>query len=130
MKNIRICQLLGFLKIKFLALFFIILVPDRKHKEKKILINHAKIHLTQQRELWFIGFFFLYIFYRLKIFMSNLHKRRTYRIDTWVPLKIKLYNSWKVSQAMNPFELEATINEKKWTYLSKREPFAFKKYMY
>lgn len=130
---IKICRLLKYLKVKSLSVFFIILVPNKELRKRKNLINHARIHLKQQRELWYAGFFFLYTFYQIKSFIHLMFHKRPEHLETrsdsrWVLLRLRLYEAWVISKASNPLELEAMFNERKWTYLRDRKPFSFKKY--
>ena len=130
---IKICRLLKPLKINSISLFVVILVPCKKYLQRKGFINHARIHLAQQKELWYIGFFVLYIFYHIKIFLENLFFKRAAYFETglesrWILLRLRVYEAWQISQATNPLEMEATFNERKWTYLRDRKPFSFKKY--
>ena len=63
-------------------------------------LNHEKIHLAQQKELWIIGFYLLYVYYWLR-------------------------GKWKGEQSLIaylniPFEVEAYSNESKPFYLIER----------
>jgi len=57
-----------FMKPAAITLYpFIIVSPKRmKPKDWFVLINHEKIHLDQQRELWVLGFYVLYIYYSIR----------------------------------------------------------------
>ena len=50
-----ICRLL---RINGITLFPFIIVKD---KEDKVLVNHERIHLRQQRRYWIIPFYFIYL---------------------------------------------------------------------
>jgi len=65
-----------------------------------IIINHEKIHFAQQKELYIIGFFFLYLFYWFKYG----------------------YNG-------NPFEREAAKNQSDENYLEQRKKFEWISYL-
>ena len=71
-------------------------------------LNHEKIHLAQQRELWIIGFYLLYVYYWLR-------------------------GKWKGSTSLAaylsiPFEREAYQNEVNPYYLITRKKWAWWKY--
>tara|TARA_A100001011_G_C13871917_1_gene659337 strand:- start:198 stop:536 length:339 start_codon:yes stop_codon:yes gene_type:complete len=68
-------------------------------------INHEKIHIEQQKELWIIGFYLLYVYY-------------------WLRGKLKGESS--LSAYLNiPFEIEAYSNETKRFYLIERKRHAW-----
>ncbi|MCC6816451.1 MAG: hypothetical protein IT267_08580 [Saprospiraceae bacterium] len=92
-----------------ITLWPFVLLRSRSLIENKTLINHERIHLRQQIEL-FILFFYIwyiseYIFYRLK----GCSKNHAYT---------------KIS-----FEQEAFANEKNMNYLSSRAWYAQIKYL-
>ncbi len=72
-------------------------------------LNHEKIHLAQQRELYVIGFYPLYAYWWLKY-------RLFHRMSS-----IEAYHAI-------PFEREAYGHEMDGEYLNKRERFAWRKY--
>lgn len=70
--------------------------------------NHESIHFEQQKELFVIGFYLIYVFE----FVRNLfHYKSSY----------KAYKNIS-------FEREAFTNEANLNYLDKREKYAFKKF--
>jgi len=71
-------------------------------------LNHEKIHLKQQCELWGIGFYFLYIYYLLQGKWSGKSS-----MDAYLDI---------------PFESEAYENETNLEYLKKREKMSWMKY--
>lgn len=77
---------------------------ERRKLEK--LINHEKIHWQQQLEMLFI---FFYVWYLIEWFLRFFGKGNAYR---------------NIS-----FEREAKINEIDLTYLEKRKPYAWVKYL-
>jgi hypothetical protein len=82
-----------------------------KYKEdlnNKTLLNHEKIHLAQQKELFFIGFFILYFYHFFKI--------RTY------------FNNKTAAYRAICFEKESKINENILDYLINRKKYSWKKY--
>ena len=90
----------------------VFIAPELEHD--KALHNHERIHLVQQRELWVIAFYFLYVFF----WLQGLLKKN---IDTWSP-------RWKQAYFSIPFEWEAYENEANPEYLKTRKPFAWVKY--
>ena len=91
---------------------FAFIVPELK--DDKEIYNHEQIHLAQQRELWVIPFYVLYVFF----WVQNLLKKN---IDTWSP-------RWKQAYFSIPFEWEAYENEADPYYLGDRKPFAWTDY--
>jgi hypothetical protein len=83
---------------------FAFIVPELEHD--KDIHNHEKIHLAQQRELWVIPFYVLYVLF----WLQGLFRR-----DTVAYLSI-------------PFEREAYDNEADPEYLATRKPFAWTRY--
>jgi len=74
----------------------------------KTTLNHERIHLVQQRELWLLGFYVLYILYWLKGKVSGMTNRAAY---------------------MNiPFEKEAYTMQEDLIYTAYRAPFAWKQF--
>jgi hypothetical protein len=72
------------------------------------IYNHERIHLVQQRELWVIGFYILYVWYWLKSKLSGMTGSEAY------------YSI--------PFEKEAYENEKNLAYLKSRKKHTWKDY--
>jgi len=83
------------------------IVASKTEKENVVLLNHEKIHLKQQRELWVLPFFILYF--------GN---------SVWLMIR---YFSLKKAHTMNIFEAEAFTYEKDQGYLKLRKLFAWKK---
>jgi len=73
----------------------------------KITLNHEKIHLAQQRELWLVGFYLLYAFY-------------------WVRARVFLRMSSQEAYMAIPFEVEAYAQQHDEDYLEKRERFSWR----
>lgn len=67
------------------------------------VINHELIHTAQMRELWYIGFYLLYIWY-------------------WFTLSAKTENAY----SKIPFEVEAHAHESDFRYLMHRKKFAYR----
>ena len=94
-----------FIKIHAITLYPFIIC---RGEMDDITINHEKIHLAQQRELWIIGFYLLYVYY-------------------W------LLGKWSGSTSLGaylsiPFEREAYQNEVNPYYLVTRKKWAWRKY--
>ena len=75
----------------------------------EITINHEKIHLRQQRELWLIGFYFLYVYF-------------------WLKSKIKGRSSLAAYLDI-PFEREAYHMQEDMDYLKRRPKQAWLRYL-
>ena len=81
-----------YLAVAFLGLPIIIV---RSWKDiNPVLINHERIHMAQAHELFYIGFWLMYVYYHIK------------------------YGYWD-----NPFEKEAYEHEEDMSYLEYREPY-------
>ena len=92
---------------KGITIFPFIILKDKKTKDNKVVINHEKIHIEQQKELLVIPFFIWYfVEWFIRLFMDG----NAYR---------------NIS-----FEREAYANEDNVDYLKERRPFAFFKYMF
>ena len=88
---------------------FIILKEDGLKKDT-VLINHERIHLRQQRELFIIPFYLWYL-------------------AEWILRTLLYLDSYRAYQNIS-FEREAYANEKNPEYLSNRKAFGFLDYMY
>lgn len=93
-----------------LTLWPIIFLKNKDLKMDMTLINHERIHLRQQLELLVLPF---YIFYALEWMIRLL----VYRGDAY-----KAYR-------MISFEQEAYEKEQQFSYLQKRKPLRFLKYL-
>lgn len=105
-KDSKIPKMLSFfIDIYAITLYPFIIIKDRGNE---ITINHEKIHLAQQRELFVLGFYVLYVYY-------------------WMIGKVKgLSND---AAYMNiPFEREAYTKQYDLKYLENRDKHAWKKY--
>lgn len=85
---------------KAITLFPFIILSEEKDKQDKILINHEKIHLQQQKELLII---FFYLWYGLN-FLWNYFK----------------YKNWDKAYRNIIFEREAYQNQQNLNYLKIR----------
>jgi hypothetical protein len=87
--------------------FILILKNMKKDPEIDIIINHEKIHIEQQKELFIIGFYFLYFYFIIINMIKEL-------------IKFNFKNSFLESYHKNPFEKEAYFHEKDFNYLNNR----------
>ncbi|MEO9570791.1 MAG: hypothetical protein ABJH82_14005 [Polaribacter sp.] len=92
-----------------ITLFPFIFLKKENLKKDTILINHEKIHLKQQQELFVILF---YIFYALE----------------WI-YKFFIYKNSYLTYLNLSFEREAYQNEKNKNYLKNRKYFNFTNYL-
>ena len=92
-----------------LTLFPFIFLKRKDLKHNAELINHEKIHLKQQQELFII---FFYVFYGLE----------------WSIKLIKYKNGFLAYKNLS-FEREAYMNENNLYYLEKRKFWAFLNYL-
>jgi len=105
-ENSKIPQALSiFINIWAITLYPFIIC---KGEMDEITKNHERIHLAQQRELWVIGFYVLYIGYWLIGKFSNMRSHQAYLFI--------------------PFEREAYENQSNPQYLSQRKNHAWKAY--
>ena len=92
-----------------ITLFPFIFLKEENLKEDKVLINHEKIHLKQQKELLIL---FFYLIYGLE----------------WV-LKFFIYKNGYLAYKNLSFEREAYQNENTPHYLKNRKNYSFMKYL-
>ncbi|WP_394750140.1 hypothetical protein [Spongiimicrobium salis] len=92
-----------------LSLWPFIILKDIQLKDDEVLINHERIHLKQQQELFILPF---YLFY----------------LTEWILRSIFYFDSYKAYQNIS-FEREAYHNEKNMDYLKERKIFSFIKYL-
>ncbi|PCJ98689.1 MAG: hypothetical protein COA50_00120 [Flavobacteriaceae bacterium] len=93
-----------------LSLWPFIFLKNTSLKEDVVLINHERIHLSQQRELLILIFYFLYAL-------------------EWGIRFLRYFDSYKAYQNIS-FEREAYENEDNMDYLSNRKPLSFIKYLW
>ncbi len=87
-----------------------IILKNPALKEDAVLINHERIHLRQQRELWILPFYLLYL-------MEGMVRFFIY------------FDAYKAYKNIS-FEREAYHNEADLNYLSGRSRFVFIKYLW
>ena len=106
-ENSRIPAMLSwFITIKAITIYPFIIFRD---ETDETTINHERIHIIQQRELFVVPFYILYVlFWAFNKFFYKDDSRMAY------------YNI--------PFEVEAYQNDHDFSYLFNRKSFAWKKY--
>lgn len=92
-----------------LSLWPFIILKDDALKADGSLINHEKIHLRQQLELFILPFYILYL-------------------TEWTVRFLRYGDAYKAYQNLS-FEREAYHNEDNLEYLNTRKPFRFIKYL-
>lgn len=103
----RFCQLISiFITVYAITLYPFIISRDRLNIT---IYNHEKIHLVQQRELWVVGFYLLYIWYWLKARAKGLNNNDAYRSI--------------------PFEKEAYKHQNNLKYLKTRKSHAWRDFL-
>lgn len=102
----RLVKLFTFGHIGIALYPFIFIHPDYYNAT---VINHERIHIAQQKELWIIGFYILYIYF----WIINLFK----------------FKSFKTAYLKIPFEYEAYYNQERVRYLSRRKPHNWRNFL-
>lgn len=95
----------GYVAITILR--WMIVRKEYVNKVSPIVKNHEDIHYAQERELWYVGFYLLYVL----MFIWNF---------------LKMWN-WSKAYRAIPFEVEAYSNMQMLSYLENRPRFAWKK---
>ena len=91
-----------------LSLWPFIILKSEAHKADRVLINHERIHLRQQRELLILPFYLWYL-------------------AEWL-VRVVLYLDFYRAYQNISFEREAYTHEKDMDYLKNRSRFAFSNY--
>lgn len=104
----RLLKVLTFGFASAITLWPFIIVHSQLLKDHKVLINHERIHLRQQIELLWIGFYFWYF------------------LD-YVSGRIMGFNHYQAYENIR-FEREAYANENDFAYLQKRQFWSFLRY--
>ena len=103
----KFCKVISiFVDVNAITLYPFIIT---KNEMSKVTLNHERIHLVQQKELWLLGFYILYILYWLKRKMSGMTSREAY--------------------ANIPFEKEAYMMQEDLIYTGYRKPFSWKNFI-
>lgn len=105
----RIIIYVPFLKVAGMALYPFILVGEKHYRYDEILVNHERIHLAQQLEMFIFPFYLLYLFN----YFINLIR----------------YQQHHTAYMNMYFEREAYCHEKDLTYLHSRRLWNFLKYL-
>jgi len=92
-----------------LTLWPFIIVREIDNKKDEVLINHERIHLKQQLELFIIPFYLWYII-------------------EWLLRTLLYLDSYRAYQNIS-FEREAYANETDFGYPKTRKPYSFLKYL-
>lgn len=87
----------------------VIVKKSRKEFFTPFVERHERIHLAQQKELFLVGFFILYVLFFL--------------------VKLAVCRKWMEAYKQNPFEREAYDKEKNATYLNGRKHYSWKSYL-
>ncbi|WP_212898464.1 hypothetical protein [Capnocytophaga cynodegmi] len=104
---LRVCKWLVPKGYRAITLYPFIFLRNKKDKENAVLINHERIHLKQQAELFIIIFYLWYL-------LDFLWKYAKYR-------------NWEKTYRNIIFEKEAYGNENDLKYLKNRKLFQFLK---
>lgn len=75
-----------------------------------VTINHERIHTAQIRELAYIGFYLWYLV-------------------EWIVRMVQYRGRWMQAYANISFEREAYANQRDMAYLSRRRPYAFRRFI-
>ena len=92
-----------------ISLFPFIIFSDNNAKNNLVLLNHEKIHIRQQLELFIVPFFVWYVVEFL--------------------IRYFQYKNWNIAYRNISFEREAYTNEKDLNYLKKRSFWKFYKFL-
>ena len=92
-----------------MTLYPFVFLKTEQLKTNKVLINHEKIHLRQQLELFVIPF---YLFYVIEFL-----------------IRLIIYRHWNKAYRNISFERESYVNEMNLQYLKNRKIWAFLKYL-
>jgi len=105
---ISICRFFGSKTIEYLNLFSFCIIYNTIKPDAET-INHEQIHSAQMRELLFLGFYLMYVYFWIKDFIK--------------------YRSSSHAYYVIPFECEAYESEYNKNYLKTRKHFAWIKFV-
>jgi hypothetical protein len=91
------------------AVFPFVFHRNHSDREDLVFVNHEKIHLRQQLEMWLVSFFIWYFIEFLLRFIQ--------------------YRNWNLAYQNISFEREAYENETEPDYLKRRSFWGFRKYI-
>ncbi len=92
-----------------LTIYPFVFLKHRESKTDEVLINHEKIHLRQQLEMFILPF---YVFYVLEFCLRYVQ-----------------YKNWYLAYINISFEKESYQNEANLNYLNERRSWSFLKYL-
>ena len=105
--NSKIPQMLSWvISIRAITIYPFIIYRD---EPDEVSLNHERIHIMQQRELFLIGFYVLYAWY-------------------WLVNRVKYYDLGPDAYYNLPFEREAYQNDENLNYLVSRPSYAWRDY--
>lgn len=90
-----------------ITIFPFIFLTEERLKQDTVLLNHERIHLRQQLELFIVIFYLWYVIEFL--------------------IRLMLYKNWNSAYRNISFEREAYTNESNLCYIKKRPKWAFLK---
>ena len=106
-KNSKIPQMLSWvISIRAITLYPFIIFRDEPDEHT---INHERIHIQQQKELFVLPFYVLYVWY-------------------WLVNRVKYHDLGPDAYYNLPFEREAYQNDDNFSYLESRPKHAWKNY--
>lgn len=106
-ENSRVPKILGiFIEIWAITLYPFIFCEEEMDP---FTLNHERIHFQQQKELWIVGFYVLYVYY-------------------WLKGKLKYKMNDRQAYLNIPFEIEAYSNDTDFEYLDSRPKHNWRKY--
>jgi hypothetical protein len=115
-RNSKIPKLLSiFINARAVTIFPFIFISD---EGDEITINHEKIHIEQYRELWVLGFLFMYTVDYIRSLYLLRHVRKDLGTSEWT--SAAYYNI--------RFEQEAHAHQQEFDYLQKRSKNSWTNY--
>jgi hypothetical protein len=105
---IKFIDLISAGSTRAITLWPFILLRSKEDVHNFKLLTHEKIHIKQQKELFILGFYVLYLYYYIKLRRKGNSK--------WLAYKLI------------PFEKEAYTNEGNYNYLNSRKRNSWKQY--
>lgn len=102
----KIIPFKGYAAINLFGVFFV----RKEARIDPVLINHELIHTRQMKETLYVGFYILYLLF-------------------WIYLLFKYRFKSNLAYRHIPFEIEAYVNEQDMSYLFRRRPYAWMRYL-
>ena len=97
-----------------------IFVAAGRDSISKQLLNHERIHIAQQEELWWVGQWALYAGWRAWLWLGYVSGRRRREKPE--------ISAWREAYYSIPFEREAYANQNDLLYLDTRPKNAWRRY--